>query len=126
MSLCIYLCTCMYVYIYMIFQLIHSHSLDDLCSASFLDPLLYTALEGSHSSGLIPNLKLKFKDRPSILHLSTSCELMKTLSTLGSIYISIYLSIYLYIYLSYNIINYTCVVYFYSPSFVVPVNYMLL
>ena len=77
--LCMYVC----LYIYMIFQLIDSHSLDDLCSASFLDPLLYSALEGSHSSGLIPNLKLKFKNRPSNLHLSTSCELMKMLSTLG-------------------------------------------
>ena len=92
MYVCTYICmyvrmyyVCMYVclYIYMIFQLIDSHSLDDLCSASFLDPLLYSALEGSHSSGLIPNLKLKFKNRPSNLHLSTSCELMKTLSTLG-------------------------------------------
>ena len=94
MYVCTYICmyvrmymyVCMYmyvyVYIYMIFQLIDSHSLDDLCSASFLDPLLYSALEGSHSSGLIPNLKLKFKNRPSNLHLSTSCELMKTLSIL--------------------------------------------
>ena len=83
MYVCTYVCMYVYVYIYMIFQLIDSHSLDDLCSASFLDPLLYSALEGSHSSGLIPNLKLKFKNRPSNLHLSTSCELMKMLSTLG-------------------------------------------